>query len=158
MRLATTTPLLGTSTGAAAPGDDPWMVRVTLGRSVSPFVGWVERHTAVDLEPDDPTPGVYPLTFEYARIERPHPTAPWRGDLRKIVARNDAEARAISAAMYDAARGFLELGLPPSTDPVDLLAPEHLTIEIGDHTWSFLTRSAPAQAWAVLRAAGSSSR
>jgi hypothetical protein len=135
------------------PGDDPWMVRVTSSRSVSPFVGWVERHTAVDLEPDDPTPGVYPLLFEYARLERTRPNDPWTGDLRKVEARNDAEARAISAAMYDAARGFLALGLPPTGGPVAATTPDRLTIEVGDDVWTFTTVSAPREAWAVLQAA-----
>ncbi len=94
-----------------APGNDPWMERVSMSRSVSPFVGWVERHTAADLVPDDPTPGVYPLTYEFARLERSHPRAPWSGELR--------------------------------------------TIEVGDHAWTFPTRSAPAEAWAVLQAADS---
>lgn len=142
-------------TFASTPGEDPWMVRVSMSRSVSPFVGWVERHTAVDLDPGNPTPGVYPLTYEYARLERRHPSAPWSGDLRKIVARNDDEARAISAAMYDAARGFLLLGLAPTGGPVAAANPDHLTIEVGDHAWTFPTRSAPAEAWAVLRAASS---
>jgi hypothetical protein len=138
---------------ATAPGDDMWMVRVSLSRSVSPFVGYVERHTAVDLEPDDPTPGVYPLLYEYARLERRLPNAPWTGDLRKIEARNDAAARQVAAAMYDAARGFLELGLAPTGGPVAAQSPDHLTVEIGDDTWTFLTRSAPKEAWAVLYAA-----
>ncbi len=148
-------PVTGT---VRAPGDDPWMVRISLSRSTSPFVGYVERHTAVDLEPDDPTPGVYPLMYEYARLERKRQTEPWRGELRRIEARNDAEARAISAAMYDAARGFLELGLTPTTGgPVAASLPDHLTIEVGDDVWTFPTRSAPAQAWALLRATGSGS-
>lgn len=155
MRLTPST--IAGAAGLRAPGDDPWMVRVSLSRSTSPFVGYVERHTAADLEPDDPTPGVYPLLYEYARLERARPDDPWTGDLRRIVARNDDEARAISAAMYDAARGFLELGLAPTGGPVAATSPDHLMVEVGDDVWTFPTRSAPAAAWALLRAAGSHS-
>lgn len=140
-----------------APGDDAWMVRVSLSRSTSPFVGGVERYTAVDLDPGDPTPGVYPLLFEYGRMERTHPTRPWSVQLRRIEARSDDEARAISAAMYDAARGFLALGLVPTKVRGAVEAPNLLTVEIGDDAWTFPTVSAPEEAWAVLRAANAAS-
>lgn len=132
---------------------DMWMVRVSLSESVTPLLGRVERYTAVDLDTDDHTPGVYPLLAEHARLERTQATGGWSALLRRVEARNDDAARAIAAATYDAARGFLALGLSPTGGPVAAQTPDVLTVEVGDLAWTFPAASAPAEAWAVLRRA-----
>ncbi len=52
-----------------APGDDPWMVRVTTSTAPGAHgMAIVERWTAVDLADDDTTPGVHPYTYERGRM------------------------------------------------------------------------------------------
>jgi hypothetical protein len=145
---------LGSSTSREVPGDDPWMVRVALSRSTEPNAGSVDRFTAVDLDVDDETPGVYPLLHEHGLLSRTDRSNPWQVERRRIEARNDDEARRITAAVYDAAYGFLQLGLAPTTgEPTAIDAPEQLTVEIGSFAWSFAASSAPVEAWHVLHAA-----
>lgn len=135
-------------------GSDPWMVRVTFSQWHTPFVAYAYRYTAVDLPVDDPTPSVYPMLFEFAHMKRPDLQTPFDLSRRKIQARNDDEARDISAAVYDAARGFLELGIAPNPEAKTALQDAYrLTIEVGDDRWSFASTAAPQAAWAVLRAA-----
>lgn len=130
---------------------DPWMVRVSLSRTTGTDRGEVRRWTAVDLAPDDPTPGVHPITFEQGRLQRD--AAGWHATRTRVEARRDADAFAHAAAIYDAARGFLALGLAPNGGPFATAAPDRLVIEVGDSVWSFPAATAPAQAWALLRAA-----
>ncbi len=137
------------------PGDDPWMVRVSLSSSLDggapAGASEVERYTAVDLDPDDTTPGVYPWSFEHARLS-PRGDGSWRADRDRVEARNDGDAFGDAAAAYDAARGFLLLGIAPTGGPTAVQAPGLLTLEIGDDAWTFPRDDAPAAAWAVLRA------
>jgi hypothetical protein len=130
------------------------MVRVTYSQWHTPFAAYAYRYTAVDLPADDPTPGVYPMLFEIAHMKRPDMKTPFDLHLEKIVARNDDEAREVSASVYDAARGFLALGIAPNPqDKTALQDAYRLTIEIGDDRWSFPSTQVPAEGWAVLRAA-----
>jgi hypothetical protein len=130
---------------------DMWMVRVSISRATGPDRGEVTRWTAVDLDPDDPTPGVHPFTIEQGRLVR-SPSG-WSPVRTRIEAFADAAAFEHAAAVYDAARGFLELGLAPSDAPLATAMPGMLSVEVGDLRWSFSAASAPAQAWALLRAA-----
>lgn len=137
----------------ATPGDDLWMVRVSWSRQAGPNLGVVERYTAVDLDEDDPTPGVHAMTREVGRLERADITRPWQV-LRTRVEAIDGEAgNGVAASVYDAARGFLLLGIPPLAGPPAIAEPGRLYVELGDDTWSFSAASAPAQAWALLHAA-----
>jgi hypothetical protein len=130
------------------------MVRVTVSKWHTPLDAYAYRYTAVDLPADDPTPGVYPMLLEVAHMKRPDVKTPFDLVLQKIVARNDDDARDVSASVYDAARGFLALGIAPNPqDKTALQDAYRLTIEIGDDRWSFPTTQVPAEGWAVLRAA-----
>lgn len=126
---------------------DPWMVRVTLTGAAD-----VERWTAVDLAPDDPTPGVYPMLLERGSL-RGDAANGWHAVRNEIRAWNELDAFGAASAVYDAARGFSELRLPTDTGTVPTWAPHQLRIEIGDTSWTFDPASAPAAAWAVLAAA-----
>jgi hypothetical protein len=145
-----TFPTRGVGNVASVEGE-LWMVRVALSRATGTDRGEVTRWTAVDLDPDDTTPGVYPLLFEQGRLERS--AAGWNALRTRVEAFNDDEAFARAAAIYDAARGFLELGIPPNAGPLAVAAPDVLSVELGDAAWSFSASAAPAQAWALLRAA-----
>lgn len=132
-----------------APGDDLWMVRATLAAGTD-----VQRYTAVDLEPGDTTPGVFPMQYEHATLRAPSNGTDWTADVDRVEAWDDADAAAVASATYDAARGFLELRLTPDVTPLDPgFQPDRLTLQLGDHRWTFPIASAPAQAWAVLHAA-----
>jgi hypothetical protein len=130
---------------------DLWMVRVALSRTTGADRGEVTRWTAVDLDPDDTTPGVHPFLVEQGRLERSGSS--WTAVRTRIEAFNDDEARAQAAAVYDAAQGFLALGIAPTKGPLAVAAPDVLSVELGDAAWSFSASAAPAQAWALLRAA-----
>lgn len=131
---------------------DMWMVRVSISQRTAPTSGSVERYTAVDF--DDDTPGVHPWMKETGRLL---PTAPghWRTDRTSVEARNDAAALAAAAAMYDAARGFLLLGIAPTAGPAAIASPDRFFLEIGDASWSFAASAVPVAAQRVLDAARS---
>lgn len=122
------------------------MVRVTATGNRS-----IERVTANDVPLDDPTPGVYPLVWETGRLQ-PAADGRWRAERTSVRAWEDEEAAAVSAAVYDAARGFAQLGVPPDAGAGRGLRPNELRIELGDDTWTFAAARAPGAAWAVLDA------
>jgi hypothetical protein len=64
-----------------------------------------------------------------------------------------ALARRVSAAVLDAYRGFLALGIPPLAGPSFTEAPDRLTIDSAAGHWSFDRATAPKQALAVYAAA-----
>ncbi|MCW2928774.1 MAG: hypothetical protein JWM86_2742 [Thermoleophilia bacterium] len=130
---------------------DEWMVRVTHTRSTGATIGTIERHTA--LTGIDPMPGVHYMTTELGRLERVDPASPWRARRTSITARDGDEGALLAAAVYDAAHGFLALGIPPAAGPAPGVEPDRLLVEVGDDTWSFDVRSAPAAAWRILLAA-----
>jgi hypothetical protein len=66
---------------------------------------------------------------------------------------NPALARRVSAAVLDAYRGFLALGIAPTNGPSFTEAPDRLTIDSADGHWSFARATAPAEALAVYAAA-----
>lgn len=136
-----------------APGDDMWMVRATLTKELAPGRGDIVRFTAVDLDPDDTTPGVFPMLFEHGSLRR-DAAGGWSNVLHEVHAWDGAEALGVASATYDAARAFLTLGIAPTGDGgMPVSEPDHLRLEIGDDTWLFTHDDAPAEAWGVLQAA-----
>lgn len=129
-----------------------WMVRTTLTKELAPGRGDIVRFTAVNLDVGDPTPSVYPLLFEAGSIQQTQ-LGDWTNTRHTLRAWGGDEAHDIAASVYDAARGFLALGVAPTADQLPISEPDHLRIEIGDDSWVFTHDDAPAQAWAVLQAA-----
>lgn len=147
MRLATTDPWT-----------DPWMVRVSWSAPLGGADGErprVERFTAVNLDPKDETPGVHPMTHEAGFLARDAATGAWLTHRRRIEAQDGSDAHALAAAVYDAAEGFLALGLAPTGGDAAVQVPGRFTLEIGDHAWSFPIDAVPTEAWHVLRTAQS---
>jgi hypothetical protein len=139
---------------ANVPGDDLWMVRAALTTQRSASAGDVERYTAVDLEPGDTTPGVFPMQYEHGALHPAGAGTDWIADRDRIEAWDDQAAAAAAHATYDAARAFLELQLAPDTgERSETFHPGELTLDLGDDRWTFPMASAPAQAWAILQAA-----
>lgn len=130
------------------------MVRATVTSQTTPGAGEVERYTAVDLEPGDTTPGVYPMYFEHAALQAAADGAGWVAQRDRIEAWDDADAARVASATYDAARAFLELGIEPDTGtPRSDFRPGELTIDLGDDRWTFTSATAPTAAWNIVRAA-----
>ena len=130
------------------------MVRVGVSTGSGPLTGAVERYTAVDIDADDETPGVYPMLFEHGVLTRPgHPSSGWRVERDATRAWRDEQAFTVAAAVYDAARGFLALGIAPTGGPLATAMPGRLSLELGDDVWTWPVASAPAAAVAVLQAA-----
>ena len=134
--------------------EDPWMVRVTRSVATGAATGAVERWTAVDLDEDDTTPGVYPWLAEQGLMARDAATGSWLVARGRIEARNDVDARDAVRIAYDAALAFAGSGPSPDApgSATALDRPGLVTLEVGDDRWTFAADAVPAGVQGVIDA------